>query len=80
MGIRPHRFSQLSDAHPTTLGGSEECAQLRDPRWTGFANGLRITLWLMDRSPAPFVAKLLAKVWGAMVNDGTTTISCCRGF
>lgn len=52
-------FSHLSYVHPTTLGGSEEYAQLRskiDP----LDRGLRITRWFMDRPPAPFVAKLLA--------------------
>ena len=52
-------FSHLSYVHPTTLGGSEEYAQLRsgiEP----LERGLRITRWFMDRPPAPFVAKLLA--------------------
>ena len=52
-------FSHLSFVHPTTLGGSEEYAQLRskiDP----IDRGLRITRWFMDRPSAPFVADLLA--------------------
>ncbi len=52
-------FSHLSYVHPTTLGGSEEYAQLRS-KIDALDRGLRITRWFMDRPPAPFVAKLLA--------------------
>ncbi len=51
-------FSHLSYVHPTTLGGSEEYAQLRS-RIERLERGLRITRWFMDRPPAPFVEKLV---------------------
>lgn len=51
-------FSHLSFVHPTTLGGSEEYAQLRS-KIERFDRSLRITRWFMDRPPAPFVEKLL---------------------
>ena len=52
-------FSHLSYVHPTTLGGSEEYAQLRS-KVDRLPRGLRITRWFMDHPPAPFVEKLLA--------------------
>ena len=52
-------FSHLSFVHPTTLGGSEEYAQLRSDI-TEVPGGLHIDRWFMDHPAPPFVARVLA--------------------
>ncbi|WP_321917593.1 MULTISPECIES: aromatic ring-hydroxylating dioxygenase subunit alpha [Paraburkholderia] len=51
-------FSHLSFVHPSTLGGSEEYAQLRS-KVDRRERSLHITRWFMDRPPAPFVRTLV---------------------
>ena len=52
-------FSHLSFVHPTTLGGSEEYAQLRS-EISEVPGGLHIDRWFMDHPAPPFVAKVLS--------------------
>ncbi len=51
-------FSHLAYVHLATLGGSETYAQLK-PEIEVLERGLRISRWLYDFDPPPFVAKLL---------------------
>lgn len=51
-------FSHLAFVHLGTLGGSESYAQLK-PEIEVLERGLRISRWLYDAAPPPFVAKLL---------------------
>lgn len=51
-------FSHLAYVHLGTLGGSESYAQLK-PEIEVLERGLRISRWLYDFAPPPFVAKLL---------------------
>lgn len=50
-------FSHLPYVHPTTLGGTEAYAGVL-PEVTRIDGGLRVTRWLLDQPPAPYVAKI----------------------
>lgn len=51
-------FSHLAYVHLSTLGGSETYAQLK-PEIEVLDRGIRISRWLYDFAPPPFVARLL---------------------
>jgi vanillate O-demethylase monooxygenase subunit len=53
-------FSHLSFVHPSTLGGSEEYAQLRS-KVERRERSLHITRWFMDRPAPPFVEKFIGQ-------------------
>ncbi|HSW07325.1 aromatic ring-hydroxylating dioxygenase subunit alpha [Aquabacterium sp.] len=50
-------FSHLPYVHPTTLGGSEQYAQER-PLVERLARGVRVTRWVMNIPPPPFVTQV----------------------
>jgi vanillate O-demethylase monooxygenase subunit len=52
-------FSHLPFVHATTLGGSKAYAKA-SPKVERLARGVRITRWLMNDEPAPFVQKVKA--------------------
>lgn len=52
-------FAHVGYVHPTTLGGSEEYSTESDTEVERLPRGVRISRWLIDKKPAPFVEKLL---------------------
>ncbi len=50
-------FSHLPFVHPTTLGGTTAYAGIL-PQVERLENGVRVTRWLLDQPPAPYVSQI----------------------
>ena len=58
-------FSHLPFVHPTTLGGTPEYAKVL-PTIERLPRGIRVTRWLLDQPPAPYVTQI--KQWPGKVD------------